>query len=466
MMILIFIISIAVLLLCIMKFKLNPFVALLVVAALTGLATGMPLATKTLEDGTQVLGIGTVIQNNFGSTLGSIGMVTGLGVMLGMFMYESGGINNICNAILKVLGEEKSQYAVACAGFITGIPVFGDVVYIMFAPMLRALSKKTGYSMAAYAGAISVATTCTFALVLPTAPPLAVAANMEINVGLFFPYALISAFVGMLVGGIVYGGFINKIDRKNGKTWDFSDLEEEEKEEAGGKSMSGMMALSILLVPIVLILLGSFSSFFLKEGTVLTVLTFLGDKNIAMLLGVLYGAFISRPYLKRSITTIMSEGADAVGSILLITGAGGAYGGIAEGLWYFRCRYQHTDGIPYANAADVLRDRTGTSYCYRFYNHSTYCYFLYRCNSSCNQRCVTNPVCNRCLCRWYRSVPSKRLWILGNQQILPHRLQRHHRWMVTGWFRSRCNNPDLRSDPEHLPGSITRTDVMIPVSQH
>ena len=227
MMILIFIISIAVLLLCIMKFKLNPFVALLVVAALTGLATGMPLATKTLEDGTQVLGIGTVIQNNFGSTLGSIGMVTGLGVMLGMFMYESGGINNICNAILKVLGEEKSQYAVACAGFITGIPVFGDVVYIMFAPMLRALSKKTGYSMAAYAGAISVATTCTFALVLPTAPPLAVAANMGINVGLFFPYALISAFVGMLVGGIIYGGFINKIDRKNVKTWDFSDLEEE-----------------------------------------------------------------------------------------------------------------------------------------------------------------------------------------------------------------------------------------------
>ena len=108
MMILIFLISIAVLLLCIMKLKLNPFVALLVVAILTGLATGMPLMTRTLEDGTQVLGIGTVIQNNFGSTLGSIGMVTGLGVMLGMFMYESGGINNICNAILKALGPNRS----------------------------------------------------------------------------------------------------------------------------------------------------------------------------------------------------------------------------------------------------------------------------------------------------------------------------------------------------------------------
>lgn len=331
MMILIFLVSIAVLLLCIMKLKLNPFVALLVVAALTGIATGMPLATYTTADGEKILGIGTVIQNNFGSTLGSIGMVTGLGVMLGMFMYESGGINNICNSILKTLGNERSQYAVAVAGFITGIPVFGDVVYIMFAPMLRALSQKTGYSMAAYAGAISVATTCTFALVLPTAPPLAVAANMDINVGLFFPYALISAFVGMFVGGIIYGGIINKIDKKNGKTWDFSDMVEEEANSADeSHSMSGMKALSILLVPIVLILLGSFSSFFLKEGQLLTVLTFVGDKNIAMLAGVLYGALISRKYLKRSITTIMSESADAVGSILLITGAGGAYGGILK----------------------------------------------------------------------------------------------------------------------------------------
>jgi GntP family gluconate:H+ symporter len=330
MLIFIFLVSIAVLLLCIMKLKLNPFVALLAVAVLTGLATGMPLATKTLEDGTEVLGIATVIQNNFGSTLGSIGMVTGLGVMLGMFMYESGGINNICNAILKALGNNRSQYAVACAGFITGIPVFGDVVYIMFAPMLRALSKKTGYSMAAYAGAISVATTCTFALVLPTAPPLAVANNMDINVGLFFPYALISAFVGMFCGGILFGGLINKQDKKSGKKWDFSDLEEEESASDNSNSMSGWLALSILLVPILLILLGSFSSFFLSEGALLSVLTFLGDKNIAMLIGVLYGALVSRKYLKRSITEIMSAGADSVGMILLITGAGGAYGGILK----------------------------------------------------------------------------------------------------------------------------------------
>ena len=276
------------------------------------------------------------VTSNFGSTLGSIGIVTGLGVMLGMFMYESGGIDNIVDKVLKAVGPKRSQYAVSVAGFITGIPVFGDVVYIMFAPMLRVLSRKTGYSMAAYGCAISVATTCTFALVLPTAPPLAVAAAMDINVGIFFFYALISALVGMFVGGIIYGGIVNKQDQKAGRKWDFSDLDAELAETAAKAAVSkpkmgAGMAMSILLVPILLILVGSFSAFLLPaDSGLLKVLAFLGDKNVAMTIGVLYGAFISRPHLNRSITEIMTEGADKVGLILLITGAGGAYGGVLK----------------------------------------------------------------------------------------------------------------------------------------
>lgn len=321
----IFLLSIAVLLFCIIKLRLNAFVALLVTAYGTGILCQMSLVDVT-----------NVVTDKFGSTLGGIGIVTGLGVMLGMFMYESGGIDNIANGILRKLGDNRSQFAVAVSGFITGIPVFGDVVYIMFAPMLRVLSKRTGYSMTGYACAISVATTCTFALVLPTAPPLAVAENMGISVGIFFFYALISAFVGMIVGGIIYGGILNKIDHKRGKTWDFSDMDAEIQAAAAETAkddrpkMSAMLALSILLVPIILILLGSFSPLFMSEGLVLDLLTFLGSKNVAMTIGVLYGAIISRPYLSRSVTDIMSDGADKVGLILLITGAGGAYGGILQ----------------------------------------------------------------------------------------------------------------------------------------
>mgnify|MGYP002625329864 CR=1 FL=1 len=250
----IFLISIVVLLFCIIKLRLNAFVALLVTAFGTGIACQMPLTE-----------VADVVTNKFGGTLGGIGIVTGLGVMLGMFMYESGGIDNIA----------------------TGIPVFGDVVYIMFAPMLRVLSKRTGYSMTAYACAISIATTCTFALVIPTAPPLAVIEAMKIDVGIFFFYALISAFVGMFVGGIMYGSFLNKQDKKAGKTWDFSDMDAEIQAAANETKvekpkMSGAMAMSILLVPIILILLGSFGPMFLPKGVALSLLAFLGSKNVAM----------------------------------------------------------------------------------------------------------------------------------------------------------------------------------------
>lgn len=319
----IFILAIAVLLVLIIKFKLNAFVALLVTAFGTGVLVNMPLpdVAKTVTDG-------------FGGTLGSIGMVTGLGVMLGKFMFESGGIESISNKILKAFGEKRSPIAVSLSGFITGIPVFGDVVYIMFAPMLRVLSKKTGISMVNFACAISVATTCTFALVLPTAPPLAVAGELGIEIGIFFFYALISAFVGMIFGGIVYGAFLNKQDHKRNHFYTFEDLEVEEaalNTADNRQKMGAGKALSILLVPIILILLGSFVPLAVGEDAAITpIVKFLGDKNFAMMAGVIYAALISRKYLRQPITDIMTEAADQVGLILLITGAGGAFGKILQ----------------------------------------------------------------------------------------------------------------------------------------
>lgn len=319
----IFMISIAVLLLLIIKFKLNAFVALLVTSFATGIIVNMPLSevAQTVTDG-------------FGSTLGGIGLVTGLGVMLGKFMFESGGIESISTKILNAFGEKRSPYAVALSGFITGIPVFGDVVYIMFAPMLRVLSKKTKISMVTFACALSVATTCTFALVLPTAPPLAVAEELGIEIGIFFFYALISAFVGMFAGGIVYGGFLNKQDHKHNHFYTFEDLDEEGAsmgDTSGRERMSAGKALSILLVPIILILLGSFAPLIVgADSAIIPVVNFLGNKNFAMLCGVIYAALVSKKYLTKSITAIMDEGADQVGLVLLITGAGGAFGKILQ----------------------------------------------------------------------------------------------------------------------------------------
>lgn len=324
----VFILSIAILLVSILKFKLNAFISLLITSLVASVLVGMPI-----ED------IALTISGGFGSTLSGIGIVTGLGVMLGKFMFESGAIETISNAILKKFGDENSPSAIAMTGFLTGIPVFSDVVYIMLAPVLRLLSKRTGISLVTFACAISVATTTTYSLVIPTPAPLAVSETLGLDVGIFFFYALLTAFVATLCGGILYGKFIDKQDKKNNHFYTFEDIEELEigNDVANGdvavtvKAPSFMKAISMLLVPIVLILAGSFITLTLGDNhPIVPFFKFFGDKNVAMLIGVIYTAIISMPYIKTEASQIMNEAADQVGLVLLITGAGGAFGKVLQ----------------------------------------------------------------------------------------------------------------------------------------
>ena len=320
----VFLLAIVILLVSIIKFRLNAFIALLITSLVTSILVGMPIGE-----------IASTISGGFGSTLSGIGIVTGLGVMLGKFMFECGAIETISNSILNKFGDKNSPDAIAISGFLTGIPVFGDVVYIMFAPMLRVLSRKTNISMVTFACAISVATTCTYSLVIPTPAPLVVSESLGIDVGIFFVYAILTAFVATITGGILYGKFLDKQDKKNGHFYTFEDIAAVEDELEANKETrempSFMKSLSILLVPIMLILLGSFVPLVLGDDNfVVPFFKFLGDKNVAMLIGVIYAALISKPYINRSISDIMIDAADQIGLILLITGAGGAFGTVLQ----------------------------------------------------------------------------------------------------------------------------------------
>ena len=318
--IVIFLIAIAILLITIIKFKVNAFIALLVTTIGTGLMVRMPVSD-----------ISKVIGNGFGNTLGSIGVIIGLGVMLGRFLYEAGGIEVIADTFLKRFNGSKSRIAVAMAGFITGIPVFGDVVHIMYAPMVRVISKKTKVSIVSLCCATVCATVATGAMVIPTPNPMAVAENLQLDYGVFFLYAALAGLFGTIVGGLGYGRFLDWQDRKNHHEYAFEDIEDFEKESrtsTAGRKVPGFgVAVSILLVPIMLILFGSFGPMILPEGgTLVKILNFVGDKNIAMLIGVIYAALVSLPYLQKPVGDVMNDAAGQVGLVLLITGSGGAFG--------------------------------------------------------------------------------------------------------------------------------------------
>lgn len=322
----IFVVALAFLLISIVKFRLNAFVSLIFTSFLTALLVQMPLSEIT-----------DTVAAGFTGTVGGIGMVTAFGVMLGMLLFESGGISAIANAMIDKFGEKNSPAALGIAAYIAGIPVFGDVVTVLFSTMVRALSRKTGISRLSFVSCYAVAASITAACVIPTAGPLAVCENMQLNIGVFFVYSTLAGLVGFLFGGILWGKYMDHQEKKSGfvRELDEAELMEqaamEEGEAEGKATISAFKALSILLVPIVMIVVGSFSALFLPEGSaVLNILTFIGGKNFAMMTGVLFAMFITRPYIERGMDEIMSHALDQIGLILMITGAGGAFGKVIQ----------------------------------------------------------------------------------------------------------------------------------------
>lgn len=312
--------SIIFLMFSIIKLKWNAFVSLLVTSFLTAVLMGL-----------NVTDIPSTISGGFGSTLGSVGIVIGLGVMLGEFLFESGAMSVIATFFLKKFGDRNSPTAIAATGFIAGIPVFGDVVNVMFGPMCRMLSKRTGISMKSYTCALAVATLVTGSLVIPTPAPLTVVDALRVDAGVFFVYSMVVAIIAM-VPLVPYMRWLERRDEKNHVVYDLSDVEDVSNVTDGQKLPSLGRSLAMLTIPIALLVVGSFGALGTEGGTPLNqAFSFMGDKNVAMLIGALCSALLARPYLTRkSVRDIMDNACVKVGGIILITGGGGAYAAVLK----------------------------------------------------------------------------------------------------------------------------------------
>lgn len=333
-----FAVSIVILLVSIIKFKINPFLALLLTSIITGFLVQMPINE-----------ISSTISTGFGSTLGSIGIVIGLGIIFGNILSESGATESIAKGLIKKTGSKNSALAVCTAGFLISIPVFMDAAFVIMMPIIKYIAQTTKKSLMLFICALGVGTIVGHALVIPTPGPLAVAANVNANVGFFIMYSIIVAFPAALAGGWVYGKVFEKYPAYEGEKSskvltevalnnnEVSAENEVEATENDDKPGFGISLLA-LLFPIVLILVSNISNMFLEEGSTLYgIVAFLGDKNISILLGIIVAISILRRYVNKSLGDIVIEGAESAGLILLITGAGGAFGSVinASGIGNF-----------------------------------------------------------------------------------------------------------------------------------
>ncbi len=297
------------------KYKLHPFLALLLAAIAFGLLSGMPLAE-----------IAKSVNGGFGTTIGYIGIVIVAGCIIGTFLEESGGAYIIAQKIMKLVGEKHVPLAMVIMGYIVSIPVYADSGFVVLSPLSKALSKRAKISLAGPAIALSLGLTITHCLVPPTPGPIAAAGILKADIGMVIMTGGVVSLFAVFAAWIFATKFASKIYIDPNPDEDEEQIMEKVKE-----APSAFKAFIPIIIPLLLIVLKSVSDFPtnpLGTGFVKTLFGFIGEPVIALLIGVFF-AFLLPKKLNRtmlSTTGWVGKALLSAAIIILITGAGGAFG--------------------------------------------------------------------------------------------------------------------------------------------
>jgi GntP family gluconate:H+ symporter len=292
------------------KYQFHPFLSLLLAAVTMGFIGGLNEA-EIIDN----------LLNGFGKTLGSIGIIIAFGTIIGGYLEKSGGAKTMADSVLKVIGERKSPLAMNITGFIVSIPVFCDSGFVILSSLNKALSKRTGIPLTVLAIALSTGLYATHVFVPPTPGPLAAAATLGADIGLVLILGIIVAIPSSLAG-LMWAKYSGNKHKSN--------LENEIIEESYSELPSKVNSFAPILVPIILIALKSIAEYPTQpfgEATVQSIFSFLGNPLIALFLGVFISFSLKRK-IKDSHANWISDGLKNAGVIILITGAGGAFGNV------------------------------------------------------------------------------------------------------------------------------------------
>lgn len=335
-------IGITLMIILVVKTKVHTFIALLTACVVTALIGGMP-AADVKEAGVVVQkGIITVIQEGFGNTLKSTGIIIGLGVMMGGILEKSGAAERLAYTFIQVAGRKKEEWALAITGWFISIPVFADSAIVIFAPLCKAISRVTRKSLAGLALALAAGLQLTHCLVPPTPGPTTAASMLGVDVGqMILVGTLIS--VPMLIAAVCYckwiGKVIYQIPAENGG---FERTVFKEEYIKSMKQLDSILSekelpslcasIAPIAVPLVLILSNTILGFAgVTSGPVYQVMALLGSPVAALGIGTLIAVYcLAAKQTKKEVLADMDEAVRDTGMIMLITGAGGSLGNVIK----------------------------------------------------------------------------------------------------------------------------------------
>lgn len=266
-----------------------------------------------------------------GGTVAEIAIIIGVGAMFGEILKVSGGAERLALTLMNKFGEKHVNWALVLTGFIISIPVFLDVAFVILVPILYSLAKKTGKSLLFFAIPLLAGLAVTHSFVPPTPGPIAVASLLGANLGWVILFGILAGVPAAIIAGPIFGTYISKKIHVEVPEQMMQNLAEEAKGKVYDKDLPsfGMIA-SLILLPLFLILLNTFGTATLEEGsTLLEVVTFIGNPGVALTITALLTFYLlgtRHGYSKEEIQEIATKSLEPAGIIILITGAGGVFG--------------------------------------------------------------------------------------------------------------------------------------------
>jgi GntP family gluconate:H+ symporter len=290
--------------------NLHAFFCLIIASLLLGTLTG-----KSVSE------IIVVMQTGFGSLLQQIGFIVALGSCMGIVLEKTGAMESISERLVYFFGQRRSPFALTTIGLLVGIPVFCDSGFIILSRLIPSIAASASLSPATLSLTLSSALYTTHTLVPPTPGPLAAAANL--GLGEHLGQVILINILASIPVGLVALAFSKKMGSKISSTEKHIQIVER-------SSVSPTKAVLPLVVPIILIGLATLPRSLNMTGLVSTLLTVAGQPFVALFIGLMLAFLLIKPSQKKEWPHWLSEALKDAGVILLITGAGGAFGSVIK----------------------------------------------------------------------------------------------------------------------------------------
>lgn len=317
------ILGLIILLVLIIKFKVQAMIAILVGAIAIGLMAGMPTAD-----------IVTAVNDGIGNTLKGIALLVGLGSMFGAILEVSGGAQTLAVTMVRWFGDKKAAWALGITGLVIAMPVFFDAGLIILIPLAFSLAKKTKRSSLFYAIPLLAGLAVGHAFIPPTPGPILVANMLGVDLGWVILVGICCGIFAMIVAGPIWGSIC-------GNRYDIPVPEHVANQEDFDESKlpNFWTIVGIILIPLVLIILKSVSGVVSAMAGLQPLFNFLGEPFVALLIATIAAMLIlgvKHGYNMTELEKIMTKSLEPTGMILLVTACGGVlryvlqYSGLGE----------------------------------------------------------------------------------------------------------------------------------------